>query len=58
MFGWLRSFIRREVIADVPPELDLCQECGKLACSEGEFETCARRKERAEVLREAKDQER
>ena len=46
MFGWWRSFMRREVIADVPPEMDMCLECGKIECSEGEFRDCARRKQR------------
>ncbi len=53
MFGWLKRFVNREVIADVPAELDMCQDCGKLACTEGEFQSCARRKQRAEDLASA-----
>ena len=56
MFGWLKSFIGREIIADVPADLDACQDCGKLACTEGEFESCSRRRQRAdEVVRGSPD---
>ena len=55
MFDWLRSFIRREVIDDAPPELSLCEECGKLECSEGDFQACAQRKQRAAELVAAQD---
>ncbi len=50
MLRWLKAFVRRELVADVPAELSLCLDCGKLACSEGEFRDCARRKERAAEL--------
>jgi hypothetical protein len=50
MIDWLRSFIRREVIADVPPELDNCLDCGKVACTEGEFQVCRLRRARAAEL--------
>ncbi len=50
MLRRLRDFIRRELIAEVPAEMDLCLECGKLECSEGEFEACERRKARAAEL--------
>lgn len=51
MFRWLRAFIRREVIDDVPPEMDLCLDCGKVDCSECEFEHCEARLRRAAQLR-------
>ena len=47
MFRWLRGFARRELVTDVPPDIDLCLNCGKLVCSENEFRDCARRKEHA-----------
>ena len=50
MLRRLGTFIRRELIADVPAEMDLCLDCGKLECSEGEFQTCVRRKARAAEL--------
>src|SRR5271166_1872235 len=50
MFRWLPAFVRRELVSDVPPEMELCLDCGKLMCSEGEFRDCARRKERAAEL--------
>ena len=50
MFRWLQAFVRRELVANVSPEMDLCLDCGKLECSEGEFRDCARRKERAAEL--------
>jgi hypothetical protein len=50
MFRWLRSLIRREVIDDVPPELDLCLDCGEVACSEARFQACAKRRARASEL--------
>ena len=53
MLRRLRTFIRRELIAEVPPEMDLCLDCGKLQCSEGEFRSCARRKARAAELKAA-----
>ena len=47
MFEKLRGFIRREVIDDCPPTLDLCLDCGELECSRGRFDDCVRRKTRA-----------
>lgn len=45
--GFLAKFwrsLRRQLVADVPPELELC-ECGcrKPQCSQGEWEHCERR---------------
>ncbi len=50
MFRWLQAFVRRELVSDVPPEMNLCLDCGRLECNEGEFRDCARRKERAAQL--------
>ena len=50
MFRWLQAFVRRGLVSDVPPEMDLCLDCGKLVCSEGEFRDCPRRKERSAEL--------
>jgi hypothetical protein len=50
MFRWLQAFVRRELVSDVPSEMDLCLDCGKLVCSEGEFRDCERRKKRAAEL--------
>jgi hypothetical protein len=50
MLRRLGTFIRRELIAEVPADMDLCLDCGKLECSEGEFQACVRRKTRAAEL--------
>jgi len=50
MFRWLQAFVRRELVSDVPPQMDLCLDCGKLVCSEDEFRDCTRRKARAAEL--------
>jgi hypothetical protein len=47
VWGWLRGIIRREVIDDVPPGMDLCLDCGELHCSDERFAACAPRKARA-----------
>jgi hypothetical protein len=47
MLRWLRTFIRREVVADVPAELYRCLDCGKLNCAEGEWQDCTLRRVRA-----------
>ena len=51
MFRWLREFVRRNLIADVSPDMDLCLDCGKLECSADEFKVCARRQKRAAQIR-------
>ena len=53
MGRWLGEFVRRNLGADVSPEMELCLDCRKVECSVGEFEVCARRKERAAQLRAA-----
>ena len=50
MFDRLQALVRRALVSDVPPEMSLCLDCGKLVCSEFEFRNCARRKERAAEL--------
>ena len=50
MFRWLHEYFRREWVSDVPAEMSLCLDCGRLVCSEGEFRDCPRRKERAAEL--------
>jgi hypothetical protein len=50
MARWLRTFIGRELVADVPAEMDSCLDCGKVECSESEFQSCVRRKARATLL--------
>ena len=39
MFRWLQAFVRRELVSDVPPEMSLCLDCGKLECTEVNSET-------------------
>ncbi len=58
MFQWLRNFIARDVIADVPLEMDLCLDCGKPACPEDQYQTCVHRKAHAARLAEALAEER
>lgn len=53
MFRWFQSFINREVVADVPAESDRCLDCGKLDCTEDEYQACAPRRARAAVLTKA-----
>jgi len=50
MRKWLRSIIERHVVANVPDEMDLCLTCGKLQCSETEYQNCVHRKARAAAL--------
>jgi hypothetical protein len=50
MFRWLRWLFRGRLVADVPAEMDLCLDCGKLECSEGEYSDCSRRKIHAAEL--------
>jgi hypothetical protein len=50
MLRWLQAFVRRELVSDAPAEMNLCLDCGKLVCSEGDFRDCARRKQRAAEL--------
>ena len=41
-----------QVIQDVPDEMARCEfQCRKLACSQGEWESCARRLQEAEDIR-------
>ena len=58
MFAWLQRLIARNIVADVPAEMDLCLDCGRLECSEGEYRACARRMEHAARLAEAMTAER
>jgi hypothetical protein len=50
MLSRLRAFIRRQLTVDVPAEMHLCLECGRIECTASEFKTCARRKTRAAEL--------
>ena len=47
MLSRLRAFFRRNIAADVPPEMSFCLDCGELECSESRFAECPRRKARA-----------
>jgi hypothetical protein len=41
-----------QIIQDVPDEMARCEfQCSKLACSQGEWESCARRLQAVEDLR-------
>jgi hypothetical protein len=46
-FRQLREFYRRNIVADVPIEMDMCLDCGELECSGTRFANCPRRKARA-----------
>jgi hypothetical protein len=48
------GFVRRHIVDDVPPEMDLCVDCRKLQCFEATFKDCAPRKARADHLISAK----
>jgi hypothetical protein len=47
----LRDFIARNIVADVPDEMDLCLSCKQASCSTREYRDCARRLERLADLR-------
>ena len=47
MLSRLRAFFRRNIAADVSPEMSFCLDCGELECSESRFAECPRRKARA-----------
>jgi hypothetical protein len=41
--NWIRRFfswLPRPIIADVPPELDRCEECRRVECTAAEREAC------------------
>jgi len=50
MFGRLRGFFRRNIVADVPAGMDFCLDCGELECSANQFAECPRRKARAAAI--------
>ena len=37
MFRWLQALVRRELVSEVPPEMGLCLDCGRILCSELDF---------------------
>ena len=57
IFPGLESLIRRELVADVPVESYHCLDCGKVECSEGEYQDCASRKMRAREVAAALERE-
>ena len=42
--------VREGIIQPVPPELDACEDCGRLECKQAEWATCEHRIARAERL--------
>jgi hypothetical protein len=46
MFKLLSTVWKQVVVDEAPAEIDKCLECGRLRCSESEFEACAARKQR------------
>ncbi len=44
MANRLIRFIRRHLVGDVPPALDLCFNCQRAECSAEEYRDCTRRK--------------
>jgi hypothetical protein len=49
----MRRLFSQVVVADVPPELDMCLDCRKVHCTEEAFRDCPARKQRAADLRAA-----
>jgi hypothetical protein len=50
MIGKIRAFIEKHIIAEVPPELSACLDCGVEQCLNGKWETCPNRLARAAAL--------
>jgi len=47
----LISRVKRALIQPVPPELEACEVCGKLQCSDAEWKSCEKRIATAEYIR-------
>ena len=50
MLDSLRKFCRRNLVDNVPDEMDLCLDCAVLSCLEDRFDNCSQRKARAEEI--------
>jgi hypothetical protein len=46
-FVAMLSRLGRAVVTDVPPELDACENCRELDCTQAQWERCERRRARA-----------
>jgi|tagenome__1003787_1003787.scaffolds.fasta_scaffold20337205_1 hypothetical protein len=50
MVGKVRTFIEKHIIAEVPPELSACLDCGFEQCLNEKWETCPNRLAHAAAL--------
>lgn len=41
--GWLKNFIRKHIVGDLPDEMNRCGYCNNVKCSNGHFDTCQNR---------------
>lgn len=41
--GWLRNFIRKHIVGDLPDEMDRCGYCNTAKCSNAHFDSCQNR---------------
>ncbi len=37
--GWLKNFIRKHIVGDLPDEMNRCGYCNNVKCSNGHFDT-------------------
>ena len=51
MLGRIRAFVARYIVAEVPPELSACLDCGFPQCLDEKWESCPRRLADAAVLK-------
>ena len=51
----LLSRLKKAIVGPVPPELDACEVCGQLKCSDGEWRSCEKRIATAEFIRKGDD---
>jgi hypothetical protein len=51
----LLARLKAAVVKPVPPELEACEVCGQLTCSESEWQSCEKRLAAAEFARTGSD---
>lgn len=55
MIRHLLARLKAAVVKPVPPELEACEVCGQLTCSEAEWQSCEKRLASAEFARTGSD---
>jgi hypothetical protein len=54
MFEAIKSFIRKDIAAEVPDDLSACMDCDSVDCPEEKFKTCPNRLARLTELKTLK----